>query len=62
MPGANDTAPTGVLSVAILNDKLDRVVGVDAAKHQLTVGTGMDLNKLFKAATDNKMSVQVRFY
>jgi FAD/FMN-containing dehydrogenase len=58
--GTNSVHPSSdVFSVAILNDKLDQVVAVDAAKHQMTVGAGMDMNKLFKHATENSMSVQL---
>jgi hypothetical protein len=58
--GPNDKQNAGVLSVAILNDKLNGVLAVDPAAHTMTVGAGMDMNQLFKHATDNKMSVQVR--
>jgi len=56
----NDTQPAGIVSVAILNDKLNAVLAVDKEKSQMRVGPGMDLNQLFKHATANNMSVQVR--
>lgn len=57
--GVDAPAP-GVLSLGILNEKLNGVIAVDAEKHQMRVGAGMDMNGLFKAATANSMSVQVR--
>lgn len=58
-PGVDAGVNTGVLSVALLNDKLNSVLSVDSAKHQMRVGPGMDMGRLFKAATANEMSVQL---
>jgi FAD/FMN-containing dehydrogenase len=60
MPAAADKPAGGVLSLALLNDRLNTVLAVDPAKHQMRVGAGMDMKALFLAAAANKMSVQVR--
>ncbi len=59
LPAAADAPPAGVFAVGLLNSKLDSVLAVDTEKSQMRVGTGMDLNGLYAAATANKMSVVV---
>jgi FAD/FMN-containing dehydrogenase len=46
--------------VGLLQSKLNNVLAVDPVKSTMRVGAGMTVGGLLKAATQNKMSVQVR--
>jgi FAD/FMN-containing dehydrogenase len=45
--------------VLVLHERLNRVLAVDQAKHQMRVGAGMDLKQLSAAATRAGMSIPV---
>jgi FAD/FMN-containing dehydrogenase len=63
-PPAGSGAPAGhapnVMAVAILHDKMDKVLAVDPENFRMTVGAGMRINQLLPAATAANMSVMVR--
>lgn len=50
---------TGAQEVGLLQSKLNKVLAVDPVKFTMRVGAGMTITELLKAATENKMSVQV---
>jgi FAD/FMN-containing dehydrogenase len=47
--------------VGLLQTKLNKVLAVDPAQHTMRVGAGMTITELTQAATQNKMSLQVRW-
>jgi FAD/FMN-containing dehydrogenase len=62
MPGnTSKTSSSGknIISVGILQDKMNKTVAYDASKHTMTIQAGMKLREFAAEATRVGMSVQV---